>query len=174
MVTSRRGARINLQPSLASPLVHLSGGSAQQELSAAAEERARLLDSDEDEDDVVGPDDELQESGEFEQEAGPAARRMNNREEGRARLYDAVMICRQFVVLKWLLQILSEGGPTGVWCILTCLALMIMLGSFQDDRGNSVGTWFNSLVAWKIARALAINVLDAGLYGGQPVLLLTC
>jgi len=135
-----------IQPSLASPFVHLSGTTAQQDLADAINEREATP--------VFSSHHENQ-ALEGEEGRRGGARRHMHREDARERLHRMALDCRQFVVLKWVIEIACEGPHTAVLFGVVSCAVLWVLGHWRDDRGQCVASWFNSIVAVKLARAVA-------------------
>jgi len=92
-------SRNRSQPSLASPFVHLSGATAQQDLADAINEPASSSSF---------PSTHAEQGLEVEDVDRGGARRHVEREDGRHRLRETALACRKFVVLKWALEIISE------------------------------------------------------------------
>eukprot|EP00287_Rhodomonas_sp_CCMP768_P015943 CAMPEP_0196759954 /NCGR_PEP_ID=MMETSP1091-20130531/104966_1 /TAXON_ID=302021 /ORGANISM="Rhodomonas sp., Strain CCMP768" /LENGTH=171 /DNA_ID=CAMNT_0042108819 /DNA_START=105 /DNA_END=617 /DNA_ORIENTATION=+ len=138
-----------IQPSFSSSFVHLSGAAAQHDLADAInepEEAAPFA--------AHQPDAERETHGlEGDDDRGRLHRNFHG-EAARARLMAMALECRQFVVLKWSLEVAFEGYATAIAFALAAVAVVHCLGRWKDDKGSTLGSWFNSFVVLRLARAI--------------------
>ncbi|EKX43013.1 hypothetical protein GUITHDRAFT_163998, partial [Guillardia theta CCMP2712] len=164
MAPSRAILGFNYQPRLDNPLLQLSGAAAQQELSEAASERIRsssrhrrtwsseldLLTE------LMANETTANESS---QDSSFQAEEPRNRPAARpprARLLEAVFYCRQYVLMKWLIEALSIGSLSeSLFLVLLSVAASVMLSVWPDETGSSLSSWFNSALVVKIFRCLS-------------------
>uniref|UniRef100_A0A7S0M680 Uncharacterized protein n=1 Tax=Cryptomonas curvata TaxID=233186 RepID=A0A7S0M680_9CRYP len=164
-----RNSLLNYQPSLNNPLVHLSGATAQQELSEAMNEfparspaqRDRVRYAEVVEHEINQDAENVR--GRLRQQA--RNRRRFDRQRllnANIRLYSGLLACREIIVCKWCVEALQEQGilgaaaELGVWC---AVYFLFNLGGFRDDRGESSGSWFNAALSVRLARFVVTTML---------------